>query len=224
MDIKRFIILHGTQITILLLALGITGLVLLLKKNRYFIPNSWKQWTGSLLIFTVIIIAGIATHVIGEVQTVTKISYERIIKYEGESAPEFSFTTFEDSTAKSLDDFRGQVVILNFWATWCYPCVKEIPALNEIAHIYSTEEVRVICISDESPEAIRKFTEKRPIVGTVGLINPDDKIFEPYRQLRGARPVTFIIDSAGTIRYATIGAQNHAFFHSAVQRYLKERT
>src|SRR2546422_687582 len=75
----------------------------------------------------------------------------------GGSAPRFDLPTLTEGTA-SLGDFRGQVVVLNFWATWCPPCVEETPSLEKFAEQMRPQGVTVIGVSvDQDAEALEKF-------------------------------------------------------------------
>ena len=82
---------------------------------------------------------------------------------EGEAAPPFTITT--DSGEKVTPySFGGKLLVLNFWATWCAPCVQEIPSLNQFQKKYADKGVVVVAISvDKNPNKYKAFLEKIPV-------------------------------------------------------------
>lgn len=91
---------------------------------------------------------------------------------------------------------RGQVVIVEFWATWCSPCLASIAHLNELADKLKDKPIRFISITSEDEAVVRPFLAKRPIKGWVGL-DTDDSVFQAYGVT--AIPRTAIIDPAGRL-------------------------
>jgi cytochrome c biogenesis protein CcmG/thiol:disulfide interchange protein DsbE len=76
---------------------------------------------------------------------------------EGEKAPQFSITT-DGGHRITPTSFGGKVLVLNFWATWCAPCVQEIPSLNEFQKEFAKDGVVVVAVSiDKNPQRYRKF-------------------------------------------------------------------
>ncbi len=81
-----------------------------------------------------------------------------------------STTEFEYFRAKTLsgavitpEDLQGKVIVINLWATWCGPCIKEIPQLNALRQKYSeNNQVLFLAISDDKPEVIKRFLQRRP--------------------------------------------------------------
>jgi uncharacterized protein (TIGR03435 family) len=92
---------------------------------------------------------------------------------------------------------RGKVVVLEFWATWCAPCIGAIPHLNDLVAHHADDPVVFISITDETADEVEPFLKKRPIDGAVALDN-DRSIFHNFRI--GAIPRTFLIDQDGIIR------------------------
>src|SRR3970040_1477469 len=75
----------------------------------------------------------------------------------GDAVPNFTLRN-DDGGVVALADFRGKIVVLNFWATWCLPCIEEMPSLKRFAEKYADQGVQVIGVSlDEDPDAYREF-------------------------------------------------------------------
>lgn len=105
----------------------------------------------------------------------------------------------------SSSDFRNQFVVINWWATWCAPCIKEIPDLNEIVNRYSNKEnVRFIAITDDPKNKITSFLKNKDFNYEMTFVDSET------RHLFGnSYPVNIIIDPTGKITYYKKGAGSH---------------
>lgn len=109
-----------------------------------------------------------------------------------------------DKQRYDLKDYRGKVVLLNFWATWCPPCVEEIPSLNRLQQRFAKDEFQVLSVDiGETATDVAQFLQDVPADYPV-LLDPDGKLVESWK-LR-AFPTTFVIDQQGDIRMAYFGA------------------
>lgn len=127
-----------------------------------------------------------------------------------------------DGPERTLADYRGQVVVLNFWATWCPPCRKEMPDLNRLADAYRDRGVVVLTASDEPREVIDGYTAEHPLTTENALFTdagptPQDLI---GNLAYDGRPTTLILDRDGRLRRLLVGAQSFEVFSEAVERYL----
>ncbi|MFI5265023.1 MAG: TlpA disulfide reductase family protein [Candidatus Kapaibacterium sp.] len=118
----------------------------------------------------------------------------------GETAPEFNGLHFPDTTSTiHLSDYRGKIVILDFWYMGCYWCIKAFPALEEISKKYGGKDVIVLGINSEDrfapQQKIVRFLEHNPI--TYSVILADRKVDNSYHV--GGYPTLFIIDKSGKI-------------------------
>jgi cytochrome c biogenesis protein CcmG, thiol:disulfide interchange protein DsbE len=124
----------------------------------------------------------------------------------GRTAPGFTFML--DGRETSLAEQRGKVVVVNFWATWCPPCVEEMPSLNRLHDALRDEGAIVVGISvDDDRDAYQRFLSEYAITFPTTL--------DPERHLAAAYgtsmyPETYIIDPRGRIARKIIGAQDWA--------------
>jgi peroxiredoxin len=104
----------------------------------------------------------------------------------------------------TLSEYRGQVVVLNFWATWCAPCVEEVPSLVEMQRRLKAKGVTVLAVSvDVDQDAFRQFV-KNHNVNLVTVRDPSGKSNQLYGTFRF--PESYIIDREGVMRRKFIGA------------------
>ena len=121
---------------------------------------------------------------------------------EGNRARSFSLATL-DGTQVSLKDYRGQVVLINFWATWCPPCRAEIPSLEMAYRARQDDGLVVLGISvEESRETVQ------PFVGDFGMTYPvllDEagRVYQMYRVL--GLPMSIVLDRDGVIQARHVG-------------------
>jgi len=120
----------------------------------------------------------------------------------GMAAPDFTVQDSDHSV--TLSQFKGQVVVLNFWATWCPPCVEEMPSLVEMQRHMKTKGVTVLAVSiDVDENAYRAFLKQHG-VDLLTVRDPAQKT--PALYGTHGWPETFIIDRNGMIRRKFIGA------------------
>jgi len=116
---------------------------------------------------------------------------------EGAPAPALTGTLF-DGTRFSLADYAGQVVVLNFWATWCAPCVEEMPALDAYYRRYRSEGLELIAISMDSPKdeaRAREFMRMYSFPAAFGR----EMSLKGYGRI-SRLPLTFVVDRQGVLR------------------------
>ena len=132
-------------------------------------------------------------------------------KYEppkvGKAAPDFTLTDLNDKEIR-LADFRGKVVFLNFWATWCKPCKEEMPSMEVLHKNFEKDGLVVLAVSIDRvtttrdiPPFLKSMNLSFPV-----LIDSWGKTDMPYKRM--GVPETFIIDQQGVIREIVIGPRD----------------
>ena len=119
-------------------------------------------------------------------------------------APAPLFTVSDGQHSVDLGKLRGQVVLLNFWATWCAPCLEEMPSLIELGQ--EVPQVKIVAVAtDGDPAAYSGYLSRHPLpfLTVLDAAQVSNVKFGTYRF-----PETYIIDKAGTIRRKFIGPQD----------------
>ncbi|HOK46252.1 MAG TPA: TlpA disulfide reductase family protein [Bryobacteraceae bacterium] len=129
---------------------------------------------------------------------------ERVV-VAGDKAPDFSIVTDSGHTI-TRSNFGGKLLVLNFWATWCPPCIEEIPSLNEFQKRFAADGVVVLGVSvDQNPRAYQNFLS-RVNVAFLTARDPEAKISTEYGTFK--YPETYIINRDGRVVEKIIGATN----------------
>ena len=120
----------------------------------------------------------------------------------GQEAPPFTLTAL-DGITHTLAAYRGQTVLLNFWASWCPPCRQEWPELRAFARRTDIRGIIVLSVNvEEPPEVVRDFAGEEPPPFPV-LLDGDSGVSDRYRVT--ALPTTFLIDADGVVRQVIPG-------------------
>jgi cytochrome c-type biogenesis protein len=136
-----------------------------------------------------------------------------------EPAPDVEFQTLA-GTPFRIKELQGQVVLLNFWATYCIPCREEIPALNSLQHELQAQGLKIVGASlDDSIEDVNTYqAEVAKFEYQVLLGGSDAKV----KYAQSVLPTTYLIDRQGRIRQKIIGAQDKAAWEAVVKPLLAE--
>lgn len=126
----------------------------------------------------------------------------------GTDAPNFKAKELNSTAYKTLADYKGQVVLLNIWATYCIPCQKELPSLEKLHEAYGDKGLKLVAVSVDaavSDDSIRKFADHYGVKFEV-LHDATGSIEEAYQST--GYPETFVIGREGSIRKKFIGADD----------------
>ncbi len=123
----------------------------------------------------------------------------------------------------SFEQFKGKVVVVDFWATWCPPCRAEIPGYIELAKKHGPAGLVIVGISldQAGPGVVQAFAAKTGI--NYPIVMGDDGVVAAFGGVEGI-PTTFLIDRAGLIRDRKVGAEETASYEQKVLAVLQERS
>ena len=193
--------------------LGLIGLVLgivhLAKKRR---PAGMARWGTALSIVGLIASLGFAILYYSAYQQFTKFMQSAsqggqvdLTQWEGVKAPDISVTTLNGQIIK-LSDLKGKRVVLDFWATWCPPCVREIPHFIQLFSQTSRDNLVIVGISDEDVKTLKDFVKKKGINYPIASAK---NLLAPYSDIE-AIPTTFFIDRQGVIQMVVVGYHEYS--------------
>ncbi len=182
-------------------------------------PTSLKRFRwSSILILTLaaVWIAGTAFLTVPNAQDKTPAPQA------GFPAPAFALDTLTGDTIR-LEDLKGKVVLLNFWASWCPPCKAEMPAFEALQQAHQGDDLVILAVNttyQDDPDAAAQFAADRGLTFPV-LIDLDGQVSKTYQVL--AMPSSFFIDRKGIIQQVIVGGpMSEALIQTQVERLLAE--
>jgi peroxiredoxin len=180
----------------------ILGLVHVAKKRG---PNAMAWWGMGLSVASILVsvaLGAVYYHMAMQIRNraTSTLGDESWTKWEGVAAPDISLTTL-DGKAIQLDQLKGKRIVLDFWATWCGPCVREIPHLNKLYGETSRDDLMIIGISDEDEATLKSFVASK---GVNYPVASEKDLPSPYKDVT-AIPTTFFIDRNGVIQSIVVG-------------------
>ena len=200
-QILGFAFRHATLLFGGLILVALAGAIALVRGRRWRV----LRWAG------VVVLTGLGVLSASALYAATTIRHTI-----SDRVNRLSFTTIDDGVTHTLRDYRGKVVLLNFWATWCPPCRAEMPDLNRLS---DEKRATVVTVTDEDPSTVRLFEQKiiplRTIVGTFHDQPPASGL---RKAAYTGRPTTVIVDREGNVREILIAGQSYATFAKAIER------
>ncbi|HBE93375.1 MAG TPA: hypothetical protein DDW55_12980 [Gammaproteobacteria bacterium] len=125
-----------------------------------------------------------------------------LLPYDGPVLPDITLPDMH-GTIHKLSDYRGKVVLLNFWATWCPPCIKEMPSMQRLEKQLQGQDFTILAVNmGEDENTINAFLKRYPVDFTI-LLDKDGEILTSWKIV--AFPTTFLIDREGRISHALFG-------------------
>lgn len=122
-------------------------------------------------------------------------------EWVGRPAPNFTLKTISGKSTISLSDYKGTIVLLDFWASWCAPCQRSLPELQKLEEEFENLKILAICI-DNKQETAREFMRRYQIDLSV-LFDEKKSVAETYNV--EAMPSALLIDQDGVVRFALSG-------------------
>ena len=110
----------------------------------------------------------------------------------------------------ALSAFRGQPLLVNFWATWCPPCVKEMPEIDRFSRDFKARGGRVLGVAIDGPAPVREFLQRRPVGYDIALAGlAGSELMRQLGNAGGVLPYTVLLDARGHIRQQKPGETTH---------------
>jgi peroxiredoxin len=153
------------------------------------------------------IVATLGLLVVGKTTDAREHLFEAmgLAKVPSKMAPDFTLAN-SDGQQVSLQQYRGQVVFLNFWATWCIPCREEMAALEQLHQRYQAQDLAIISIDlKESADQVKTFFQKHAL-SFPALLDQNGMVFRDY--LVAGMPTTYLIDRDGTLLARGVGGRD----------------
>jgi peroxiredoxin len=121
----------------------------------------------------------------------------------GDRAPDFAAPTLDGAGRVELSDYRGKIVYLDFWASWCAPCLKAIPEIEKIRSELPADAFQVVAVNlDQKKKKALRFLDKHPI-GYPSASDPKGRLPDQFGV--ETMPTSYLIDAEGIIRYVHPG-------------------
>jgi peroxiredoxin len=134
-------------------------------------------------------------------------------------APDFELQDMDEDKIK-LSDYKGKVVLLNFWATWCPPCIREMPSMERLHQQVDAEGFKVIAVNQmEDIDQVFAFTGQLEVDPTFEILFDTTSSVSRDYAVRGL-PTTYLIDKEGRVRYRAVGGRE--FDHPEVIKIIEQ--
>jgi len=143
---------------------------------------------------------------------------------DGDPAPDFTALSLVEGETVKLSEYRGKVVYLDFWASWCPPCLTSLPQFNQLSEEFPASQFQMLAVNvDENPDKARKFLRKHP-VRYPSAMDPKAKLPEKFGLK--TMPTSYLIDRKGVVRYVHKGFRRGDLdrIRSEIQKVLEGRS
>lgn len=213
----RFLLIWGVPVAIGTLALSLYLDHRTSRGHRWGWPRSWTGRAGKILL-TFINVASIYWLVILLLTSSGRNlagGAQRINGLIGQQTPNLVFHLVDSDKEQNLRQFQGKVVLLNLWATWCAPCVQELPELGRLQQVYGEQGLVVITLSQQRRKDLLEFAARKPS----GVINGYAKDIG-WLDVGDARPFSVVFDRTGVLRDFTSMSHDFEGFERMVRPYI----
>lgn len=132
----------------------------------------------------------------------------------------FGYRLLEDDSEASLTAHRGDVILVNLWATWCAPCLQEMPYLERLQETYGAQGLTVVTLTRESPDVARTMAHRLPTNTVNAYVTDLSAIPQPFPRGFRVLPTSYVIGRDGYIREFWFASRDYDRFEAKVTPYL----
>ncbi len=211
----KLIVEWGQIITLFIIALCSYLIYKIGEKNKYYLPKGILGYFSAIILVLIISLSCLAFLKVTNMKPRISMVIGALESLHNKPAPEFEFNLLSDNSKKNIKDYYGNVVLLNYWATWCAPCIKEMPELNKLQKKYEGKGLVVLVLSDEEKDKLLKFAQKKPFIAIAAYSTEFD-----WADIQTERPMTFLINKEGIIVDYFTGGYDLEFFETEILKYL----
>jgi thiol-disulfide isomerase/thioredoxin len=197
---------------IALLVWAVWSIVKVIRKQQKIIPSSNEEWRR---LVSELLFAGVMIFLFFWIQKTFQGQINTVLDAKNKPLQGLSFINLQTSQPDSLAAYKGKVVIVNLWATWCGPCLSELPELDQLQNEYG-KEIAILALSDERAEIIEQFRKSKSYRMIMGPYQ-----HHPLLDSLNSRPVSILLNKNQEIQDVVIGAKGIGFFKKWVKPYLK---
>lgn len=195
---------------IILLIYGAWDLFRNIKKQKRFLPVTPEEWKRFL---PDIMFLGLGVFFLFWLENNFQKQIDIVISEKNKTLPALYFTNQETGQPDSLAAYKGKIVVLNIWATWCAPCKRELPSLEKLAANYKDQLV-VLALSDENSDVVKEYKDKTNYQLVMGSYSG-----HPVLDSLTSRPVSILLDKNNLVQDVAVGAREYSFFRKWVESY-----
>jgi len=149
-------------------------------------------------------------------QTNFQKTFNSVLDTSESTVTDFRFRESRTGIEKTTSDYSADLLLINYWATWCGPCRKELPDLNELYTIFPGEKLQVLAISDEEPGTVENFLAGKNYQLVTGTITRTNNILASVQQ----RPVSILVSREGKVLDMIVGSRGLSFFKGWINTHL----
>jgi len=181
-------------------------------RRKSVFPKERKAWSSVL---SDMLFLALSVFLLNVIHKNYETPMEAVMQYKSKALPAFSYIDAASDVETTLTDKKSKVIILNIWATWCPPCRKEMPDLDQVNKEFGNKGVAVIAISDEDPSVVKKFLANKSFSFEAGTFSRSNDLINSIN----TRPVSILLVD-GMVKDIVVGARGIGFFSDWVQPYL----
>ena len=181
-------------------------------RRKSVFPKGRKAWSSVLSDVLFLVLSVFLLNVIHKNY---EAPMEAVMQYKSKALPAFSYINTGSGMETTLAGKKSKVIILNIWATWCPPCRKEMPDLDEVNKEFGEKGLAVIAISDEDPEVVKKYLATKNFSFETGTFSRSNDLINSIN----TRPVSILLVD-GMVKDIVVGARGVGFFRDWVEPFL----